>query len=74
MSLNSYGIDETYIVPLFIDEPLYVMGKKYVYCLLFLFCAIVLKVVELQGRPTSSSSEQNILIWLISFTLFQFIG
>ena len=41
----------------------YMMGKKFIcclYCLLYLFCAIVLKVVKLQ--VISSCSEQNIFI------------
>ena len=45
----------------FNDFNIYVMGKICcLYCLLFLFCAIVLKVVKLQ--VISSSSEQNIFI------------
>ena len=45
----------------FNDFNFYIMGKKYVlYCLLFLFYAIVLKVVKLQ--VILSCSEQNIFI------------
>ena len=43
------------------DFNFYVMGYIYcLYCLLFLFCGIVLKVVKLQ--VISSCSEQNIFI------------